>query len=252
MLGLTDHDYHPPVLARQYIEEDLEVMRTGRPILHQVWLVPDAGGTPLWYDCSKLPVRDAAGSVIGIAGLMRPYERAGAAPQEYRRLLPAVEYARQHLGEAIGVGDLAVQAGLSVSQFQREFRRVFGMTPGAYLLEVRLQAARRLLEQTPQALSAIALDCGFHDQSHFTKRFKAATGLVPRAYTLGAPPGGWESPARSVAGDGRGRLLDRRLRAAAPHIRAVDELISNASPSLQLRLSWCGPVSRGHTIRVWQ
>lgn len=182
MLGLTDHDYHPPVLARQYIEEDLEVMRTGRPILHQVWLVLDAGGTPLWYDCSKLPVRDAAGSVIGIAGLMRLYERAGAAPQEYRRLLPAVEYARQHLGEAIGVGDLAVQAGLSVSQFQREFRRVFGMTPGAYLLEVRLQAARRLLEQTPQSLSAIALDCGFHDQSHFTKRFKAATGLVPRAY----------------------------------------------------------------------
>ena len=57
---------------------------------------------------------------------------------------------------------------------------------------------------------------------------------------------------RPRAGDGRGRLLDRRLRAAAPHIRAVDELISNASPSLQLRLSWCGPVSRGHTIRVWQ
>ncbi len=188
MLGRTDADFHPPVLARQYVREDREVMETGRPILGQVWLVPDSRGTPLWYVCSKLPLRDARGRVAGIAGIMRPYESAGHAPEEYRRLLPAVEQARQRFGEALSVGDLARQAGLSVSQFQREFPRVFGMTPGHYLLEVRLQAARRMLEHTAQPLSAIALDCGFHDQSHFTKRFKAATGLVPRAYRLRFSP----------------------------------------------------------------
>lgn len=188
MLGRSDADFHPPVLARQYVREDREVMTTGRPILGQVWLVPDARGAPVWYVCSKLPLHDARGRIAGVAGVMRPYERAGHAPEEYRRLLPAVEFARRHFSENLGVPDLARQAGLSPSQFQREFRRVFGMTPGTYLQEVRLQAARRLLEHTTQPLSAIALDCGFHDQSHFTKRFKAATGLLPRAYRLRFSP----------------------------------------------------------------
>lgn len=182
MLGRTDHHFHPPALAQRYIEEDLQVMRRGEAILHQVWLVPHAEGTPFWYVCSKLPLRDAQQKVVGIAGLMRPYERAGSAPEEYRRLLPALQFASQHFAEPLAVSQLAVQAGLSTSQFQREFRRVFNMTPGAYLTQVRLQAARHLLAHSPQPLSAIALDCGFHDQSHFTKRFQAATGLGPRAY----------------------------------------------------------------------
>lgn len=188
MLGRTDHDFHPPALARQYIEEDRRVMLSGQPILHQVWLVPSAGGSPIWYACSKLPLRDASGRISGIAGVMRPYESSGQAPEEYRRLLPAVEFARSHYAESLGVPDLAARAGLSVSQFQREFRRIFGMSPANYLTQVRLQAARRLLTHSSQALSAIALECGFHDQSHFTKRFKTATGLVPRAYRLRFSP----------------------------------------------------------------
>lgn len=188
MLGRTDHDFTTPALAKQYIEEDRLVMESGQPILHQVWLVPDASGSPLWYVSSKLPLRDDRGNVIGIAGVMRPYERTGHAPEEYRRLLPAIDFARLHYGDSLGVPDLAERAGLSASQFQREFRRVFGRTPAAWLLEVRVQAARQLLEHSNQPLSAIALDCGFHDQSHFTKRFKTATGLVPRAYRLRFAP----------------------------------------------------------------
>ena len=38
-------------------------------------------------------------------------------------------------------------------------------------------------------MSAIARDCGFHDQGHFTKRFRTATGLVPRADRLRFAPG---------------------------------------------------------------
>lgn len=184
MLGRTDHDFTTPTLARQYIAEDRLVMQSGQPVLHQVWLVPDASGSPFWYVSSKLPLFDADEKVIGIAGVMRPYERSGAAPEEYRRLLPAVEFAQTRYGEPLGVPELAKRAGLSASQFQREFRRVFGRTPAAWLLEVRIQAARHRLEHSNQPLSAIALDCGFHDQSHFTKRFKTATGLVPRAYRM--------------------------------------------------------------------
>ena len=182
MLGRTDHDFTTPALARQYVAEDRQVIDSGQPILHQIWLVPDASGSPFWYVSSKLPLFDSGGKVVGISGVMRPYERSGSAPEEYRRLLPAVEFAKANYSEPLGVGELAERASLSVSQFHREFRRVFGRTPAAWLLEVRIQAARHLLEYSRQPLSVIALESGFHDQSHFTKRFKTATGLSPRAY----------------------------------------------------------------------
>lgn len=182
MIGLTDWDFHPPALAGQYIAEDRRVMETGEPVTDQLWLVPGADGLPQWYLSSKIPTRDEAGFIIGVAGVMRPHDRAGAAPAEYARLTPAIDHVLQNHGGRVTADELAALAHLSVSQFQREFRRVFGMSPGDYLLEVRLQSARRRLERTNEPLSAVALECGFHDQSHFTKRFKAATGLRPLEY----------------------------------------------------------------------
>lgn len=182
MLGKTDWDFHPPVLARQYVEEDDRVMRSGLPLPDQIWLVRSADGLPRWYLSTKMPLRDRAGAVIGIAGVMRPYEQAGAAPGEYRRLMPAIEHVLNHYGDSIRVADLARRSHLSVSQFQREFQRMFHMPPREYLMQVRLQAARRRLEISRESVSDIAHDCGFYDQSYFTKRFKAALGMRPLQY----------------------------------------------------------------------
>lgn len=182
MLGKTDEDFHPPVLARQYVAEDVRVMETRTPSVNQVWLVGGAGGRPKWYACTKVPVVTPDGRVIGIAGISRPHDRAGSAPGEYARLIPAVEHVLENYAEPIAIAELATLANLSVSRFQREFRRLFGMTPRDYILEVRLQAARRALDQSTASLGAIALDCGFCDQSYFVKRFKAATGMRPLDY----------------------------------------------------------------------
>ena len=80
------------------------------------------------------------------------------------------------------LADLAARAHLSASQLQREFRRLFGMTPGDYILKIRLHMARRELEQTDRPVGRIALDCGFYDQSHFTRSFRSDTGLRPLDY----------------------------------------------------------------------
>jgi AraC-like DNA-binding protein len=182
MVGKTDEDFHPPVLARQYVAEDVRVMDDGKPLIGQVWLVTGADGRPKWYSCSKLPVRDESGAVIGVAGIRRPHDHTGTAPGEYARLTPAVEHVLRHYPEPISVAELADLANLSVSQFQREFRRLFGTGPQGYVQNVRLQAARRALEETADALGTIAAACGFYDQSYFVKRFKAATGLRPLEY----------------------------------------------------------------------
>lgn len=182
MLGRTDFDFHPPALAEQYRREDRKVLESGQPILNEIWLVPHADGAPNWYASSKLPILDQSGTTIGVAGVMRPCAGSGEAPGDYRRLMPVIDYARTHFGEPLGISGLAARAGLSISQFQRTFRRVFGMTPSQCLLQIRLQAARNFLQHSRQPISLIALECGFHDQSHFTKRFTAATGLGPHAY----------------------------------------------------------------------
>lgn len=182
MIGKRDEDFHPPVLARQYVAEDVRVMETGRPCLGQVWLVSSADERPRWYACTKLPVRADDGRVIGVAGFRRPHDHAGTAPGEYARLTPAMEHVLTHYSQPMSIADLAALTGLSVSQFQREFRRLFGLTPRDYLAEVRLQAARRALEKTGLPLGTIAVECGYYDQSYFVKRFKAATGLRPLDY----------------------------------------------------------------------
>jgi len=87
-----------------------------------------------------------------------------------------------HHRERLTVAELAGMANLSVSQLQREFRRLFNMSPGDYLIRVRLLVARRQLEETHLPVGEIALDCGFYDQSHFNRAFRQQVGLTPRAY----------------------------------------------------------------------
>ncbi len=182
MIGRTDFDFHPPALAAQYVEEDRRVMAAGKPLTDQVWLVQGADGMPRWYVSSKFPVRGLGGAVIGVAGVMRPFGGAGGAPGDYQRLTRACEFVLAHYGERIALDDIAKCAHLSTSQLQREFRRLFGMSLGNYLLRVRLIMARWRLDTTTAAVGQIALDCGFYDQSHFTRAFRAETGLPPLEY----------------------------------------------------------------------
>jgi PAS domain S-box-containing protein len=134
MIGRTDFDFHPPAHAAQYVEEDARVMDSGRALVDQAWLVQDSDGLPQWYLSSKLPVRDARGNVCGLAGVLRPFSRGSAAPAHYDRLTAACEFVLRHYAEPIAVSDLARRANISVSQLQREFQRLFGMTPSDYLL----------------------------------------------------------------------------------------------------------------------
>jgi AraC-like DNA-binding protein len=181
-LGKTDFHFHPPALAAQYVEEDRGVMAAKKPVRDQVWLVMGSDRMPRWYLSTKIPLFGTGGAAVGIAGFLRPYDQTGPSPQDYRRLTPVMEYVLARYGDRIETAALAAAAHLSVSQLQREFQRLFGMTPGEYVLKVRLLMARRRLEETSDAVGDIALDCGFYDQSHFNRAFRAHVGLAPRAY----------------------------------------------------------------------
>lgn len=180
MLGKRDSDFFPPALARAYVEEDRKVIETRIEVLDAVWLVPSRGALR-WYRCSKLPVVEGD-EVIGVAGILRPYDGEGDVPQEYERIKPALALANRKYGEQIRVSDLASQAGYSVNQFGRIFQHLFRMKPVDYLKRLRLEEAARLLRTTRLSMCDIALRCGFYDQSAFSKSFRQRNGVTPRKY----------------------------------------------------------------------
>ena len=70
----------------------------------------------------------------------------------------------------------------SLSSFKRDFKSIFGTTPGKWLLQKRLQLAAKLLTTTDNSVSMIAFDSGFEDLSHFSKAFKKQFGETPNTY----------------------------------------------------------------------
>ena len=77
---------------------------------------------------------------------------------------------------------LAREAGLSLAHFARAFKESIGRAPHQHLMALRLERARRLLEDTGTPLSDIAARAGFADQAHFPRLFKRQFGVTPGAF----------------------------------------------------------------------
>ncbi|WP_417747002.1 helix-turn-helix domain-containing protein [Rosistilla oblonga] len=181
-LGKTDRDFHPPVMAEAYISEDQRVIRDRRPLPGQIWLVLHRRSVPRWYVSTKTPLLDLRGDVIGIAGAMYRVEQQKELATHLQELLPAARHIEQHYCEPIVMSEMAKLAGLSSTHFNRRFQQLLRMSPTQYLRSIRIQAAQRLLTTSSRTLAEIALDVGYTDQSHLTKRFRETTGITPAAY----------------------------------------------------------------------
>ena len=81
--------------------------------------------------------------------------------------------------QTLRVAALAAEQGLHPVYFARAFRRHFLMTPGEYVRRLRVEWAARRVVDSADSLSAIALECGFADQSHLTRAFRRRFGLAP-------------------------------------------------------------------------
>ena len=99
-----------------------------------------------------------------------------------RRLRRAIEFMHDNFGREIALEEIAAAAYLSEYHFARLFKRITGVTPHAYLSNVRLERARKLLAETALPIVDIAAQVGYQSQSHFTKMFKSVTGVTPRVY----------------------------------------------------------------------
>ena len=128
-----------------------------------------------------------------MAMLMRRY--GDQAPRELA-VAPSLGRARELLTESLesdlSIGDVAAAVDLSPYHLMRAFRRRFGQPMHAYRLGARVERAKGLIRSSDEPLAAIALDCGFADQSHLSRWFKKIAGMTPGDYR-GAYRTNWRS-----------------------------------------------------------
>jgi AraC-like DNA-binding protein len=99
------------------------------------------------------------------------------------------EYVDANLESALDIDELATLVRMSPSHFTRSFNRSVGLTPHRYVIQCRVAKARELLTTTDLPLTDIALNIGFSDQSHFSRRFQEFVGVPPGAYRKGGGSG---------------------------------------------------------------
>jgi PAS domain S-box-containing protein len=182
IIGKTDFDVFPKDLAENYAKDDMEVIRTGNKITNRVEFVPNEDGTIDWYSTNKVPLYSKTGEIIGVAGTTKNFKKASSLLKPYMDMSDIVSHISEHYVNRIEVKTLASMMDLSISQFERKFKKAFNQSPMKFIIHVRIKAACKALIQTRETISIIAQKTGFYDQSTFTRQFRKYMGMLPREY----------------------------------------------------------------------
>lgn len=100
---------------------------------------------------------------------------------EHQKVARAKEFLVESHRRGITLEELAEIVEFSPYHLLRTFRSTVGLTPHDFLTQIRVERAKRLLRRG-NTISDIAVDTGFVDQAHFTRRFKAIVGVTPGQY----------------------------------------------------------------------
>ncbi|ANB09702.1 AraC family transcriptional regulator [Streptomyces ambofaciens] len=112
----------------------------------------------------------------------------------------------EHPGADLGVESLAARAGLSPRHFARAFRAETGMTPGRYVDRVRIEHARRLLEDTGAGVEQVSRASGYGTPEAMRRAFVSALGTAPAEYRRRFRPA--PEPARTAPTTGTAPTAD--------------------------------------------
>ena len=142
-------------------------------------------------------LRDEGGGIeefrelaLRVAGAVRAaLNEDGASParrpptaRDERRVAAALRRIEERRGGRLTLDELATESAVSPYHFLRMFEQVVGVTPGQYMLRMRLHHAAVRLRRSSEAIATVALDSGFDDLSTFNRQFRRATGMTPAAY----------------------------------------------------------------------
>ena len=99
-----------------------------------------------------------------------------------KKLNLVLEYIEANLDNKITLSDLATVAGVGKYYFSRLFKSTTNLTPYNYVLQQRIERAKKLLKFSNMSICDIALECGFGNQSHLAKHFRNLVNVTPMQY----------------------------------------------------------------------
>jgi AraC-like DNA-binding protein len=143
-------------------------------------------GSELWVGQQlSLPVQ-IEGKVGRLVVSVHGFEELPPVPKTRRarqlashQLKRACAAVQELYAEPVRLGAIASMVGLSPWQFSRSFHATAGVTFSCYVMQVRIDAAMRLMLETDKSLCEIALASGFGDQSNFSRLFLRSLGVTP-------------------------------------------------------------------------
>ena len=113
-------------------------------------------------------------------------ESEGYLPSDLRgKIEPAVAYLNRHFTSAVTNEELAALTGLSTVYFRKLFTRAFGISPIAYLHELRIRRAKEMLASDYGSLTDLAFSLGYSNIYDFSRDFKKHTGVAPSRWQNG-------------------------------------------------------------------
>lgn len=153
-----------------------------------------AGGMMAWTDLGMRLIDRLLGPTVMVeAAQFWLIDPAGREQQHYRTLVPRLTHSDEPIlkvqrrlqsdpTQAITVAGMACEASMETRTFLRRFKAATGMTPTAYLQQLRIGKARELLQFTRQPVEQVAWKVGYGDTAAFRRIFQRLVGLSPSEY----------------------------------------------------------------------
>jgi AraC-like DNA-binding protein len=190
------HDHHScgdECLSFQFSAELIDGLRSARTAPEKFWRIGALPPQPRLMVIGELAQSAARGRCdlgldeIGLVFAMRYAELltgrqprfAKPGPADRRRAVESALWLDACANENVSLQSTARHVQLSPFHFLRLFSSVLGVTPHQYLVRSRLRRAARLLIETQQSVTNIALEAGFADLSNFVRTFHRAAGASP-------------------------------------------------------------------------
>lgn len=182
MIGKTVDDVYPAQLAQTFAEQDHRILKYAESVRGRLELHLYADGKEGWCLTYKEPILDAQKRIIGISGISRDLNAASQKSGTLNNIASVLKHIRENIDQPLRLADLAEMVGMSVYQFDQRVRELYHISAGQCITRARIDAACHRLTTTGKPIADIALDCGYSDQSAFTRQFKQTTGITPKAY----------------------------------------------------------------------
>ncbi len=182
LIGKKATEVFPDPIGQRYWEQDLWVISGGRRLLNELELHLYVNGQKGWALTSKIPIFAPNRTVVGLVGISKDLHISESRGPNFPQLAKTIRHIQSHFHEALRIEGLAEMASVSVYRFENQIKKIFQMTAGQFITQTRIEAACQLLTNSAKPLSEIAVECGFYDQSAFSRQFKASAKLTPGKY----------------------------------------------------------------------